>query len=146
MEEKNKKTNIKEKGLNIVKEFKAFISRGNVIDLAVGVIIGGAFGKIVTSIVNDIIMPLIGIILGGLNFSSLTIRVGSATINYGTFIQNIIDFLIVAVCIFVLIKIINKFNRKKEQKEEVKAPVKDEKTLLLEEIRDLLKEKNSKKK
>ena len=148
MEEKKQKPSIKEKGGKIIKEFKAFISRGNVIDLAVGVIIGGAFGKIVTSLVNDVIMPLIGILLGGLNFANLSIKVKDATINYGAFIQNIIDFLIVAVCIFVLIKIINAMSRKKEQKDEAKpaAPVKDEKTLLLEEIRDLLKEKNSKKK
>ena len=137
---KVKKNNILEKGNSTLKEFKQFISRGNVIDLAVGVIIGGAFGKIVTSIVNDILMPLIGVIIGGLNFSSLSVKVGDATIMYGNFIQNVIDFLIVAACIFLLIKIISKFNKKEEVKEEVVVEVKkDEQVVLLEEIRDLLK-------
>lgn len=120
-------------------EFKKFISKGNVIDLAVGVIIGGAFGKIVTSIVNDILMPIIGVIIGGLNFTNLTIKFKDATIAYGNFIQNVIDFLIVSVCIFILVKFLSKFERKKEVTVENK---KDEKILLLEEIRDLLKEKN----
>jgi len=130
----------------IAKEFKEFISRGNVIDLAVGVIMGGAFGKIVTSLVNDIIMPLVGIILGGLDFTSLTLTLGDASIAYGLFIQNVIDFLIVAVCIFVMIKFINKLTKKqeaKEKKEEKKEePKKTEEVLLLEEIRDLLKNQN----
>lgn len=120
-------------------EFKTFISKGNVIDLAVGVIIGGAFGKIVTSIVNDILMPIIGVIIGGLDFTNLTIQFKDATIMYGNFIQNVIDFLIVSICIFVLVKFISKFEKKKEISTEEK---KDEKILLLEEIRDLLKEKN----
>ena len=127
---------ILKKGNSTLKEFKQFISRGNVIDLAVGVIIGSAFGKIVSSIVNDMLMPLIGIIIGGLDFSSLSIKVGSANIQYGSFIQNVIDFLIVAGCIFILIKIINKLSKKKEEEEVV---VKDEQVKLLEEIRDLLK-------
>ncbi len=130
------KKDILKKGNSTLKEFKQFISRGNVIDLAVGVIIGSAFGKIVSSIVNDILMPLIGIIIGGLDFSSLSIKVGSANIQYGLFIQNVIDFLIVAGCIFILIKIINKLSKKKEEEEVV---VKDEQVKLLEEIRDLLK-------
>ena len=100
----------------ILKEFKEFISRGNVIDLAVGVIIGGAFGKIVTSLVNDVLMPLIGIILGGLDFTNLSLTIKDASINYGMFIQNIIDFLIVSACIFVMIKFINKFSKKEEAK------------------------------
>lgn len=133
---KKKNNKILNKGSKTIKEFKQFISRGNVIDLAVGVIIGGAFGKIVTSIVNDILMPLIGVIIGGLNFSSLSVKVGEATIMYGNFIQNVIDFLIVAACIFLLIKIISKFNKKEEKPVEVK---KDEQVILLEEIRDLLK-------
>ncbi len=120
------------------KEFKAFISKGNVIDLAVGVIIGGAFGKIVTSIVNDILMPIIGVIIGGLNFTNLTIQFKDATIAYGNFIQNVIDFLIVSICIFALVKFLSKFEKKKEIPAEAS---KDEKTLLLEEIRDLLKNK-----
>jgi len=126
----------------ILKEFKEFISRGNVIDLAVGVIIGGAFGKIVTSLVNDVLMPLIGIILGGLDFTNLSLTIKDASINYGMFIQNIIDFLIVSACIFVMIKFINKFSKKEEakkeetKKEEIK---KSDEVVLLEEIRDLLK-------
>ena len=124
-------------GSSLIKEFIAFISKGNVIDLAVGVVIGSAFGKIVTSLVDNIIMPLIGIILGGVNFSTLTIKVKDAVIAYGLFIQNIIDFLIIALCIFLCIKLISKFKRKKE--EVVEEPKKDEQILLLEEIRDLLK-------
>ena len=139
MKKKIEKKDIMEKGNKTLKEFKQFIARGNVIDLAVGVIIGGAFGKIVTSIVNDILMPLIGVVIGGLNFSSLSVKVGDATILYGNFIQNVIDFLIVAACIFLLIKIISKFNKKEEVKEEVIEVKKDEQIILLEEIRDLLK-------
>lgn len=124
----------------MIKEFKKFIARGNVIDLAVGVIIGGAFGKIVTSIVNDVLMPLIGVIIGGIDFSGLSLKIGEAEIKYGNFIQNVIDFLIVAFCIFILVKIVNKITHKEEKKEEV--PVKPEDVVLLEEIRDLLKEKS----
>lgn len=131
-----------EGGINMLKEFKKFIARGNVIDLAVGVIIGGAFGKIVTSIVDDILMPLIGIIIGGLDFSSLKVTIGEAEIKYGNFIQNVVDFLIVAFCIFILVKIVNKIMHKKE--EEAPAPVKSAEVVLLEEIRDLMKEKETK--
>lgn len=124
----------------MIKEFKEFISRGNVIDLAVGVIMGGAFSNIVTSLVNNVLMPFIGVLLGGLDFSNLSIQVQDATIKYGMFIQSIIDFLIVAVCIFIMIKFINKLasinHQKEKQQEEVK---KEENILLLEEIRDLLK-------
>lgn len=126
----------------MLKEFKEFISRGNVVDLAVGVIMGGAFGKIVSSLVNDVMMPLIGMIIGGVNFSSLSLTVKDANINYGMFIQNIIDFLIIAVCIFLFIKFINKLSKPK--KEEVKAaPKKSDEVVLLEEIRDLLKNENA---
>lgn len=123
-------------------EFKTFISRGNVLDLAVGVIIGSAFNTIVNSLVNDIFMPLVGIIIGGINFASLTLTLGSASIKYGLFIQNIINFLVIAFCLFTFVKFMNKLNRKKEKeaKEEVKEPVKSNEVLLLEEIRDLLKE------
>ncbi len=123
----------------MLKEFKDFISRGNVIDLAVGVIVGGAFSKIVTSIVNDILMPILGIILGGIDFTSLTINIGDTRIMYGNFIQNVVDFLIVAFCIFIFVKMTNRlFHHKKEEaKEEV---VKSDEVILLEEIRDLLKE------
>lgn len=132
---------IKEKSNKTFKEFKEFISKGNVIDLAVGVIIGGAFSKIVSSLVNDIIMPLIGIIIGGIDFTNLTFKIKDATVSYGVFIQNILDFLIVAACIFTFVKLINKLNHKKEEpKEEVKEePKKSDEVLLLEEIRDLLK-------
>ena len=127
----------------VLKEFKEFISRGSVVDLAVGVIVGGAFSKIVTSLVNDVLMPIIGIVLGGLDFSSLSITFRDATINYGAFIQNIIDFLIVAACIFMFVKVINslsKIGKKEEPKKEVPAPKKPDDIALLEEIRDLLKD------
>lgn len=121
-------------------EFKTFISRGNVVDMAVGVIIGGAFGKIVTSLVNDVLMPVIGVFLGGLDFSDLSIKVGDATIKYGSFIQTIVDFLIVAFCIFMIVKLFESFKKKKEEETE-EAPKKSDEVLLLEEIRDLLKKK-----
>lgn len=139
------KEELLKKGNSTFTEFKKFISKGNVVDLAVGVIIGSAFGKIVTSVVNDILMPLIGIVIGGLDFSNLAFEVGDANIKYGVFIQNVIDFLIVAFCIFCFVKIVNRFTKKEEEKKEKK---KDEQIILLEEIRDLLKEqtKETKKK
>ena len=125
-------------------EFKQFIMQGNVVDLAVGVIIGGAFGKIVTSLVDDILMPIIGIIIGGIDFSNLSIDFLDAKIMYGSFIQQIIDFLIVALCIFIFVKAINKITRKdkkeEEKEEKVEEPKKSDEVILLEEIRDLLKE------
>ncbi len=130
----------------MLKEFKEFISRGNVLDMAIGVIIGGAFGKIVTSVVNDLLMPLIGIVLGGLNFSNLSFKIGSAEILYGAFIQNVVDFLIVATCIFILMKIINKLTHKEKKKEVKEVPAKSADIVLLEEIRDLLKEEKKKSK
>ena len=141
MNKKISKKEIVETKNKTLKEFKEFISKGNVVDLAVGVIIGGAFGKIVTSIVNDVLMPIIGVIIGGIDFSNLSFKVGDATVMYGLFIQNVIDFLIVSACIFVLVKFIGKFNKKEEVTvvEEVK---KDETVLLLEEIRDLLKKQS----
>ena len=126
---------------NVIKEFKKFIERGSVIDLAVGVVIGGAFSSIVTSLVNDIIMPLIGIIIGGIDFTGLSFKVGSAYIKYGNFIQNIINFLIIAFALFLLVKGINKLSHKEEPKKE--EPKKSDEVILLEEIRDVLK-KNSK--
>ena len=96
----------------VIEEFKEFISKGNVIDLAVGVIIGASFGKIVTSLVNDVIMPLIGVILGGISFTDLNFKIKDATITYGNFIQNVIDFLIVAFCIFIFVKAINALTEK----------------------------------
>ena len=119
-------------------EFKQFIMKGNVIDLAVGVIVGGAFGKIVTSLVNDILMPIIGVLLGGLDFTALTIRINDAVIHYGSFIQSIVDFLIVAFCIFIMVRLFERFKHE-EKKEEVK--VKSNEEVLLEEIRDILKNK-----
>lgn len=119
-----------------MKEFKKFIKRGNVIDLAVGVIMGAAFGKIVSSLVDNIIMPFIGVILGGLNFSTLSFKIGDSVIQYGLFIQSIVDFLIIALCIFFLVKFINKLTHKKEEPKPVPQDI-----VLLEQIRDLLKEK-----
>jgi large conductance mechanosensitive channel len=143
LKEVNKKLNKKlNKG---VSEFKEFIAKGNVVDLAVGVIVGGAFGEIVTSLVNDILMPIIGLIIGGINFSSLSIEVADAKIMYGSFIQQIVDFLIISVCIFAFVKIINKLTIQKEKaKEEEKEVKKSDEVMLLEEIRDLLKENKEK--
>ena len=128
--------------MGFIKEFKEFAMKGNVMDMAVGVIIGGAFGKIVSSLVNDILMPLIGIVTGGIDFTGLKATIGEANITYGQFIQNVIDFLIVAFCIFLMLKAINKLNRKKEEPapepEAPKGPTQEE---LLAEIRDLLKQK-----
>lgn len=126
-----------------VDEFKEFAMRGNVMDMAVGVIIGGAFGKIVSSLVNDIIMPLIGLVTGGIDFSDLSVKVIDAEVKYGMFIQNVVDFLIVAFCIFMMIKGINTLKKKHEEKPAEPAapaePSNEEK--LLAEIRDLLKNK-----
>ena len=122
--------------------FKEFISRGNVIDMAVGVIIGGAFGKIVTSLVNDILMPVIGVIIGGIDFSNLSIDFLDAKIMYGSFIQQVIDFLIVSFCIFIFVKVVSKFTKRKVE-EKVEEPKKTDEVLLLEEIRDLLKTKEN---
>ena len=122
----------------LINEFKEFIKRGNVVDLAVAVVIGGAFSSIVNSLVNDLIMPLIGVIIGGVNFTGLTLRVGNAVIYYGNFLQNVINFLIIAFAIFMMVKLINNFFKKKEEDKE-EAPVKSDEVVLLEEIRDLLK-------
>ena len=121
-------------------EFKAFIQRGNVIDLAVGVIMGAAFGKIVSSLVADLLMPPIGFLIGGIKFSALKFTISgigneAVTINYGNFIQTVIDFVIVALCVFFLVKAINAFQRKQEAA--VAEPTVQEKLLM--EIRDLLK-------
>ncbi len=125
--------------MKILKEFKEFALKGNVLDMAVGVIIGGAFGKIVTSLVNDIIMPLIGIFLKQ-SFSSITIKLlGTNEIHIGSFIQNVVDFVIIALSIFMFVKLINRFKKKEEPKPEApKGPSTEE---LLAEIRDLLKDK-----
>ena len=111
--EKKEMQEVMENGSKFIKEFKKFISRGNAIDLAVGVIVGGAFSKIITSIVEDILMPLLGIALGGHDFKGLSLNIGNATIKYGSFIQNIIDFLIVSFCIFMFVKERGKESRRK---------------------------------
>jgi large conductance mechanosensitive channel protein len=136
-------TKIKE--IFMLKEFKEFALKGNVVDLAVGVIIGAAFGKIVTSLVDDILMPIFGIFMGGINFTNLKFVITQAhgdvpesAIMYGTFIQNIINFLIIAFSIFLMVKAMNAFKRKEEAKEEEKPVEKPADVVLLEEIRDLL--------
>lgn len=121
----------------MLKEFKKFIARGNVLDLAVGVIVGGAFSSIVTSLVNNIFTPIIGLIVGGVDFSSLSITFRDTKIMYGAFIQSVIDFLIVAFCLFIVVKAVNKVTHKKEEK--TAKPVKSEELKTLEEIRNLLK-------
>lgn len=140
---------------SFVQEFKEFALKGNVVDMAVGVVIGGAFGKIVSSAVADIIMPPIGLLLGGTNFTDLKWVMKDAvvengkevaeavTLNYGNFIQVTLDFLIIAFCIFMVIKFINKLTAKKKQEEEKPAapPAPSKEEVLLSEIRDLLKEK-----
>jgi len=133
-------------------EFKEFAVKGNAIDMAVGVIIGGAFGTIVTSIVNDIIMPPIGWIIGGVNFSDLKItlpqkgvlgieNMKAITINYGNFLQTLLNFTIVVFCVFLMVKVINKLNKKKEEKPAPKVQEQSNEEKLLGEIRDLLKNK-----
>ena len=123
----------------MLKEFRAFIAKGNVLDLAVAVIIGGAFGAIVTSLVNDILMPIIGIILGGRDFTSLAIQVNEASITYGNFIQAVINFLIIAFVIFMIVRTAN--NMKKKEEEKPAPPPGPTTEELLVQIRDLLKEK-----
>lgn len=132
----------------MLKEFKEFAMKGNVLDLAVGVIIGGAFGKIVTSLVNDLIMPIIGILLGGVNFTDLKFvitpaagEVPESAIMYGSFIQSIVDFLIIAFSIFLFVKLINSMKRKEDSAKEEPEEPKVTEVELLEEIRDLLKSK-----
>jgi large conductance mechanosensitive channel len=120
----------------MMQEFKEFAMKGNVVDLAVGVIIGGAFGKIVSSLVEDIVMPMVGTMLGGLNFSTLAIKVGEATIKYGKFLQTMLDFLIIAWAIFLAVKLIN---RMRQEQPPAPPPVPPRQEVLLEEIRDLLK-------
>jgi len=127
--------------MSIWKEFKQFAIKGNVIDLAVAVVIGGAFGKIVTSLVSDILMPLIGLLLGGLNFTDLKIVIEGTSVNYGNFIQNIVDFFIIAASVFAVVKFSNKVASKIEQgKEPEEAPKLSTEEQLLVEIRDLLKD------
>jgi large conductance mechanosensitive channel len=125
--------------MSLIREFREFAVKGNVIELAVAVIIGAAFGKIVSSLVADIVMPLVGLVLGGLDFSDLAVQVRDAKIQYGKFIQACVDFAIVAWVIFLAVKLINRFKRREETAAEAapSAPPRD--VQLLEEIRDLLK-------
>lgn len=125
--------------MSLINEFKAFVMRGNVVDLAVGVIIGASFGKIVTSLVNDILMPPIGMLLGGVNFTDLSIALddaGKVVIKYGVFIQTVVDFLIIAAAIFAIVKLMNKVQKPKEAPPA--GPTQEE---LLIQIRDILKTK-----
>jgi large conductance mechanosensitive channel len=141
-----------------LQDFKAFAMKGNVVDMAVGVIIGGAFGKIVTSVVNDIIMPPIGLLVGGVDFSDMKLTMKKAVLdaagevvspavtwNYGAFIQQVVDFTILAFCVFILVKLINSLNKKKEAPAPAPAPAPEpqpsKEEVLLTEIRDLLKER-----
>ncbi|MBK6324622.1 MAG: large-conductance mechanosensitive channel protein MscL [Chloroflexi bacterium] len=124
----------------MLKEFKAFVSRGNVIDLAVAVILGAAFGAIIKSLVDDIIMPLVGIVLGGVDFTTLTLQVGNATLTYGNFIQAIVNFLVIAFALFLIIRSINK-TQKQEAPAPAAPPEPSAEEKLLAEIRDLLKAK-----
>ena len=128
--------------MSVLKEFRDFAIKGNVVDLAVGVIIGGAFGKIVSSLVEDIIMPLVGILMGGFDFKNLLLQIGAAKITYGKFLQTCVDFLIIAASIFVAVRIINHFRRKQEDQPSAAPPPRQEQ--LLEEIRDLLKQRTIK--
>ena len=146
---------VTEKGKGFIAEFKQFIARGNVVDMAVGVIIGGAFGKISTSLVNDIIMPAISMLIGGIDFTNWKLVLKQAviengeelsaavTLNFGTFLSTILDFLIIAFAVFCIIKILNSFHRKREEPAAPPpaSPEPSKEELLLTEIRDLLKEK-----
>ena len=153
MGKKEKLKKVKEKSGGFVTEFGEFIKKGNVVDMAVGVVIGSAFGAIVTSLVNDIIMPLVSLATGGLDFTNWFVSLdgtkyatleeaqaaGAATLNYGSLISVVINFIIIALCIFLVVKAINKFKKKEEPKEE--TPKKPDDLVVLEEIRDLLKKR-----
>lgn len=149
MAKKDKLKELKEKNKGFIGEFKEFIARGNVMDLAVGVIVGNAFSKIVTSLTDNILMPLVGVAVGGFDFSkmSYTFELFDRTVDlkYGIFIQNTVDFIITAFCIFMVVKIMNKvFKKKEEEKVEPPKPEKSNQELLLEEIRDILKDNEKK--
>ncbi len=140
---------------SLLQEFKEFALKGNVVDMAVGVIIGGAFGKIVSSLVADVIMPPIGMLMGNTNFSDFKYvlkdavldangveTVAAVAINYGAFVQTVIDFLIIAICIFAAIKAMNSFKKKQEEEAPAVPPAPSNEEVLLSEIRDLLKNQN----
>jgi len=133
-------------------EFKNFAIKGNVIDLAVGVIIGGAFGKIVTSLVNDLLMPVIGVLVGGIDFSDLQFKIGEATIRYGAFIQTVVDFLIISFSIFLFVRFLNKLKLEHEKQAEVEEaktppppPPPSKEEILLTDIKNILEEIKDKK-
>ncbi|MBQ9884661.1 MAG: large conductance mechanosensitive channel protein MscL [Bacteroidaceae bacterium] len=142
--------------MGFLKEFKEFAMKGNVMDMAVGVIIGGAFGKIVSSLVSDVLMPIVSLCTGGVDFTNLFVQLGgsekydtvaaaqeagASIIAYGQFIQNIVDFICVALCVFLMIKAMNKLNKKKEEAPAPEPPAPSAEETLLTEIRDLLKNK-----
>ena len=127
--------------MSLLKEFRDFAVKGNVVDLAVGVIIGAAFGKIVSSLVEDVIMPGVGVLIGGFDFKALAVQIGAAKITYGKFLQACVDFVIIAASIFVAVKFIHRFRQKAEEQPAASPPPRQEK--LLEEIRDLLKQRSS---
>lgn len=147
--------------MGFIKDFKEFAMKGNIVDMAVGVIIGGAFGKIVSSLVNDVIMPVVGLATGGVNFTNLSATLHKAVtdpetgevvkeavmLNYGMFIQNIVDFLIIALSIFIALKVIMKFKRKEKEEAAAPAPAPEptKEEVLLTEIRDLLAKQQEKK-
>ncbi len=150
---KDQSLKMAKKGKGFIADFKKFATRGNVIDMAVAVIMGTAFNKIISSLVNDIVMPAIGALLGGINFSNLKYvispaiiedgveKVAEAAIKYGVFIQAIVDFMIIAFSMFIVIKIVGFLSRKKEEEKKEEPAPKPDDVVLLEEIRDLLKEK-----
>ena len=123
--------------MGVLQEFKSFAMKGNVVDLAVGIVIGAAFGKIVSSLVGDMFMPVAGLLAGGIDFSGLAMTIGKASVNYGKFIQTCVDFLIIAAAIFLVVKVINRLKRDEAKADAAAPPPRQE--ALLEEIRDLLK-------
>jgi len=152
-------SNLKQKEPKVLKEFKEFINRGSVMDLAVGIIIGGAFTAIVTSLVNDVVMPVVSMIIGGFDFSALKLTIPAyiegvepATINYGSFLQAVVNFLIIGFVIFLMVRTLNKMRERAERlakkaedkKEEAAVEVQEDQTALLKEIRDLLKKQSKK--
>lgn len=122
---------------NLVAEFKAFAMRGNVVDLAVAVVIGAAFGKIVSSLVENIVTPLIGVLVGGVDFTTLSLKVGDATVTYGVFLQSIFDFVVIAFAVFMALKALSNLQKKEEAAPSAPAPIPED-IMLLREIRDSL--------
>jgi len=138
----DKKIDFAKKGKGIIGEFKTFVTKGNVMDLSVGIIVGSAFTAVVTALTSNVLMPIIGVALGGVNFSTLAITFGSASIGYGAFIQAVFNFFIIALTVFLLVKALNVITRKKEEKKEPSKP--SDELLVLTEIRDLLKNQQEK--